>query len=447
MGNTYPEQLLKRKYDSRTKVENLALVDTGFLQKVPRSAGPDGDSFTSFIQISGGVAWAGTRQGARAIAGQGGRRGNGSFQQIKNSAGALKGECEVRERDVARGNSGDAAALRAIAATVDGHIAQFGQMVEWMAMADNVAMEICTGQIVDGVITINSHVEHVTRVRQDMLLVASATAGTSGSLLGSGSIGYVQRVGRLGSSPTISVSATSGGTVGTPTGWTESTTLHFFMYQTYAPSNGGAGIDAGVDGDTSGFVFDSIESWNPASGSVTLSTPFKTMNRATEDLLAGITLDSTDVANLNILQRIEKLAVVGRSRGGWKRDRMVNAYVHTVRFNEAAQLLRREDVRQAGYHMTNSGKAETGYKFIELTCIGADIRLEECPLYDPNICRMMNPEDWNIHSSHGFPQVVSDIDGLRWIRDKDNDTYVLQYSAYPSIRTRNPAMTAQCPLN
>lgn len=194
-------------------------------------------------------------------------------------------------------------------------------------------------------------------------------------------------------------------------------------------------------------MFDSIESWNPASGSVTLSTPFKTMNRATEDLLAGITLDSTDVANLNILQRIEKLAVVGRSRGGWKRDRMVNAYVHTVRFNEAAQLLRREDVRQAGYHMTNSGKAETGYKFIELTCIGADIRLEECPLYDPNICRMMNPEDWNIHSSHGFPQVVSDIDGLRWIRDKDNDTYVLQYSAYPSIRTRNPAMTAQCPLN
>ena len=445
MANTYPEQMLKRKYDNRTKVENLALVDTGFLHKVPRTVGPDGESFTSFIQISGGVGWAGTRQGARAIAGQGGRRGNGSFQQIKNSAGALKGECEVRERDVARGDAGDAAALRAIAATVDGHLAQFGQMVEWMAMGDNVSMRVCTGTIVAGVITITSHVEHVTRLRQDMLLVASLTAGTSGSLVGGGSIGYVQRVQRLGAAPTISVSPTSGGAIATPAGWTEATTLHIFMYETYAPANGGAGIDAGVDGDTSGFVFDTIESWNPAAG--VTATPFKTMIRTTEDLLGGLFLSDPEVANLNILQRLAKLAVLGRSRAGWKQGRAVHAYVHTTQFHAATTLLQREDVRQAGYRMGNAGKAETGYDWVEIICIGAKIVLEECPMYDPTICRMTNPEDWNIHSSHGFPQVVSDIDGLKWIRDKDNDTYVLQYSAYPSIRTRNPAMTAQCPLD
>jgi hypothetical protein len=445
VGNTLPEQLLKRKYDSRTKVENLALVDTGFLQKVSRSVGPDGDSFTSFIQLSGGVAWAGTRQGARAIAGQGGRRGNGSFQAIKNSAGCLKGECEVRERDVARANSADASALRAIAATVDGHLAQFGQTVEWMAMGVSEGMSICTGSIVDGVIAL-SVPEHVTRIRQDMLLVASATAGTSGSALGGGSIGFVQRVGRLGTAPTVSVSPTSGGAIATPAGWTESTTLFFFMYETYAPSNGGAGHDNQSDGDTSGFVFDTIESWNP-SDRTGLATPFKTMVRSTEELLAGVVLSPTEVANLNILERIELLAVTGRSRAGWKKDSTIVAYVHTTRFNEAAQLLRTEDMRNRGFHMKDSGKAETGYKYIEITCIGADVRLEECPLYDTRICRMLNAEDWEIHSSHGFPQVVSDIDGLRWIRDKDNDTYVLQYSAYPSIRTRNPAMSAQCPLD
>jgi hypothetical protein len=171
------------------------------------------------------------------------------------------------------------------------------------------------------------------------------------------------------------------------------------------------------------------------------------MVRSTEELLAGVVLSPTEVANLNILERIELLAVTGRSRAGWKKDSTIVAYVHTTRFNEAAQLLRTEDMRNRGFHMKDSGKAETGYKYIEITCIGADVRLEECPLYDTRICRMLNAEDWEIHSSHGFPQVVSDIDGLRWIRDKDNDTYVLQYSAYPSIRTRNPAMSAQCPLD
>src|SRR5688572_31364890 len=95
-------------------------MPTRFLSAVKRSVNPDGESFNSFIQISAGVGWGGTRSGARAIANQGGRRGNGSFQQIRNAQGCLKGEVVVTEREVKRGNSGDAAALRAMGAHVDG---------------------------------------------------------------------------------------------------------------------------------------------------------------------------------------------------------------------------------------------------------------------------------------------------------------------------------------
>ena len=447
MGNTYAEQVLKKKYDSRTKIDSIAFQDVGFINDIPRTVGPDGEDFTSFLELSGGIGWSGTRQAARAAAGQGAQRGNGSFQAIKNSAGAIKGEARVRQRDVERGNEGSAAALRAVAASVDGHLKNFGPMVEWMATNSSVDMRLCTITIASGVCTITSNPEHINRVIEDMTLVASTTPGTSGSLVGSGSIGYVKAVTHLGATPTFSVSPSSGGAVGTPSGWPEATTLYVFLNGVYAPSNGGAGIDGGTDGDESGFVLDTIESWNPAAGSVSLSAPFKTMVRSTNDLMAGITLTAAEVANLNILQRIEKLAVVGRSRGRWPRNRMVNAYVQTIRFNEAAQLIKREDMRMAGFALKDQGKAKTGYNYIVITCIGGEIRLEECPLYEPDVCRMLNPDDGNIHSAAGFPNVVGDIDGLKWIRDPDTDQYVLQYSAHASLRFRNPGMLAQCPLD
>lgn len=441
MGNTYTEQLLKRKYSSTEKVTNLALMPTRFLSAVKRSVNPDGESFNSFIQISGGVGWAGTRSGARSIANQGGRRGNGSFQQIRNAQGCLKGEVVVAEREVKRGNSGDAAALRAMGAHVDGHLKQSGQMLEWMVTGTSAGMYVCTGTISSGVVTITSNPEHINRVRPDQILVASGTDGTSGSLLGGGSQGFVRKVGRSGSSPTFTVATASGGSAGTPTGWTG--TIYLFQLDMYAPSNLGAGNDNGVDGDTSGFVLDTLASWCPASAPS--ATLFKNMDRTVDEVLGGIRLTASECTGLNILQRIEKLAVVARSRYGWTDAKKV-AYIHTTRFNEASQLLQRTDVREAGYRVTDQGKTKYGYKYIELTCVGADVRLEEGPMFDPDVCWMTDPEDWTLHSAAGIPAVMDD-DGLRWVRDANNDTYALQYTGYGSLRTENPSSLARCPLN
>lgn len=441
MGNTYSEQLLKRKYSTTEKVANLALMPTRFLSAVRRTVNPDGESFNSFIQISAGVGWSGTRSGARAIANQGGRRGNGSWQQIRNSQGCLKGEVVVTEREVKRGNSGDAAALRAMGAHVDGHLKQSGQMLEWLIASASPGLFVCTATISAGVCTITSNPEHINRVRPDMVLVASATDGTSGSLLGGGSQGFVRKVGRSGASPTFTVATTSGGTAGTPAGWAG--TIYLFMLDMYAPANGGAGTDGGVDGDTSGFVLDTLASWCPASPPS--ATLFKNMDRTVDEVLGGIRLTASEVAGLNILQRIEKLAVVARSRYGWNDAKKI-AYVHTTRFNEASQLLQRTDVREAGYRVTDQGKTKYGYKYIELTCVGADVRLEEGPMFDPDICWMTDPEDWTLHSAAGIPAVMDD-DGLRWIRDPQTDTYALQYTGYGSLRTENPTSLARCPLN
>lgn len=442
MGNTYSEQLFKRKYATGAQVMNLALVDTVFVDAISRSISPDGESFNSFVQISGGVGWSNTRRGARAIANQGGRRGNGSFQQIRNSQGCLKGEVTVDEREVKRGNSGDAAALRAMAAHVDGHLSQSGQMLEWMISCKSRGLAICTGTISSGVVTITSNAEHINRIRPDMVFVASAADGTSGSLLGGGSQGFVIKCGRSGSSPTFTVSPTSGGAAGTPAGWTG--TMFFFIIDVYAPSNGGAGNDNGVDGSTSGFVLDTFDSWcNDTAPSATL---FKNMDRTYDELLGGIRLLAAEVVNLNILQRIEKLAVVARSRYGWKRGTKTVAYVHTTRFSEASQLLQRTDVRQAGYNVSDSGKGKAGYNYIVITTTAVEVRLEEGPMFDPDVCWMTNTDDWNLHSAHGLPAIMDD-DGLKWVRDPNTDSYALQYTGYGSLRTENPKALARCPLN
>src|SRR5688572_10809452 len=103
--------MLKRKYSTGEKVENASVVHTRFLKDVKRLTDPGGESFNSFLIISGGVGWSGTRAGAQAIADQGGSRGNGAFQQIRNSYGKIAGEVTIREFAIKQAESGSAAAL------------------------------------------------------------------------------------------------------------------------------------------------------------------------------------------------------------------------------------------------------------------------------------------------------------------------------------------------
>lgn len=436
MGNTLSEQLLKRKYDNSSKVENAGLVATAFLKQVSRVTNPSGDSYTTFLTLSGGVGWAGSRAGAQAISGQGGTRGNGAWQQIKNSRGVLKGEVTVEEQEIKRANSGDASALRALAAHSDTHLAHWGQFTEAMVLGHR-GLYLTTGTVSSGVVTItgsDSSPEHITRIKKDMLIVASASNGTTGTLLGAPGIGYVIGVSRSGSSPTFTVAATSGGSAGTPAGWTG--TMYFFVYETWSASAGGQ--DSGTD---RGFFIDTLDSWVPAAAPA--STAFKTVDRTTDDLLGGIRMTAAEVASLNLLQRLEALAVLGRSRYGWNDAKKI-AYVHTIVFNKMSQLLQRTDVRQAGYGTKDSGKGEYGYKYLEMTSIGADVRVEECPVADPLTIWLLDPDDWTLHSDAGFPSVM-DEDGLRWVRDRSNDTFALQYTSYHSLYTTNPARTARCP--
>lgn len=438
MAQDLVSQLLKRKYSTSDKVEDASRMSTRFIRDLPKLTDPGGESFNSFLTISGGVGWSGTRAGAQAVSGQGGQRGNGQWQQIRNSYGKIAGEVQFDEFAVKQANSASASALRAIGAYVDGHLRIFGQMSEWQ-MLGHRGMFVCSGTISSGVITITSSPEHISRIRGDMVLVASADNGTTGSLLGSGSQGFVRNVGRSGASPTFTVAATSGGAAATPSGWTG--TMFFFAVGTHFASNGGAGVDGGVN---QGFMIDTLDSWVPETAPG--ATLFKNMDRTVDEVLGGVRLTAAQVAGKNILQIGELLAVVGRSRYGWDDEANINAYVHTTQFNKASQLLQRTDVRQAGYS-GSTDKSKYGYRVIEMCSTGANVRFIDTPMMDPGYMWMTNPKVWLLHSSAGWPNVMDD-DGLRFIRKyaAGEDAYALQYTGYGSLRTTDPSKTARAPL-
>jgi hypothetical protein len=437
VGSTFTEQMFKRKYSTAEKVENASILHTRFLKDVKRETNPGGESFNSFLIISGGVGWSGTRAGAQAISDQGGSRGNGAFQQIRNSYGKIAGEVTIREFAIKQAESGSAAALRAISTHVDNHLDQWGQTAEWM-LTGHRGLYVCAGTISSGVVTITSNAEHISRVRPDMVLVASASNGTSGSLLGGGTLGYVQKVGRSGASPTFTVSTTSGGSAATPAGWTG--TMYFFIVDTWYGSNGGGGVDGGTN---EGFVIDTLDSWVPDTAPG--ATLFKNMDRTVDEVLSGVRLSSSEVATLNIAQRLEALAVLGRSRYGWRDDGGMKCYLHTTQFNKLNQLLQRQDVRQAGY----SGKLEKaswGYNVLQMTSIGANVEVVDMPFMDPTYAWMTDPKNWLLHSSAGWPSVMDD-DGLRFVRKQGLDAYSLQYTGYGSFRTEDPSKTGRVPLS
>lgn len=438
MGQT--TELLKRRYSSAGKVENAGLIDTAFIKSVSRTSSPMGESFNSFITVSGGTGWGPNRSSVTTISSMGAagaRRGNGSFQQIRNSKGRVSGEVRFSEAMVKATDSGDAAAARIILISSQEHLAHFGPMAEHWISHESEFPWLFRGTLsASGLITLTSSPEHIARLREDMVLVQATTEG--GAINGAGA--PIVALDRFSAIPTITVGAsTSNFTPTNPASWV--TTADVFYYA-LGMSNGATpmGKDSGTNHT---FAIDSLSSWCPAT-SAGLAGVFKGMNRTTDNILGGVRITAAEAATMNLLQRAEALAVRGKTRAGWGNGPK-KLFVHTTRFNQMQHLLQQTDSRERGFR-ASEGKAEIGYNYIDIVSTGARVHVVECPAWCPNTMWMMEPGDWNLHSDAGWPSVIDD-DGLRLIRDRDNDEYVMQYSGYGSLRTAAPHRLGRCPAN
>lgn len=138
----------------------------------------------------------------------------------------------------------------------------------------------------------------LSKLRLNQRIQATADNTSSSTLLGAGNSGYIIAISE--EAGTFTVSKTSGGTAGTPDGW--STAAYFHRYGVFA---------AGANPTT---IIHSIQEFIPTS---TPSDTFCGVDRSTHPILAsGVRLPSAIVSSLSIKERMERLIVEQQQFGG-----------------------------------------------------------------------------------------------------------------------------------
>jgi hypothetical protein len=265
--------------------------------------------------------------------------------------------------------------------------------------------------------------DDIANISIGMILNASANTGTSTSdaLLGSGSNGYVVAINS--NAGTFTVSTTSGGTAGTPSGWTST------MYAFRAGDFGGT--------STPTRVIYGLGAWVPQSDPS--GTAFEGVVRTVATTaLSGVRLAAADYAGLTIDSRLKKLAtrMSGRVGGPGPTDIVLNP----EKWQVLADILESKGTRPL------DGKIGTfGYQKLELTAGGNKIDVwsdRACPV---SLAYALNLDYIALKSLDGFPAVVNG-DGLTMLRKTTTNDYEYRLKAYPALCVRAPGFQGTVPV-
>lgn len=425
---------LHRRYATVGKVEAMSKRDRPFLSMISTTKG-GGSDFNTPLLISGGRGYSNTRERAQAISDQAG--GNGSFAEWRNVPGEYKGSMQVTDRDIAASNENFSAYAKALAARTDAFTNEFGGIMN-RAILGPPGMFVCTGTVTAGVVAITAaEADRVAEIELGDQFVASDSDGSSlaHTLLGGGSIGFVIGVKRSGTSTTFTVATAPGGTAGTPVGWTGT----MFLYR-----NGEfqGGIDRG--NAAAPHVIDSVQAWCPVAEP---SDTFKNVDRSTDSRTSGVRQTAAEVANMTIEECFESLSDIGRARYGWVGTRKV--FLHTSRFRQLSRSLESRRMRM-GESFTKGEKKAGGdkayatfsYNYISLMAQSGAYEFVDEPHMPADYALFINPEDWEIMTYSGFPDIV-DKDSNRILRKSTQDKYEYRTTVYPSFKLKKDARISQ----
>ena len=253
--------------------------------------------------------------------------------------------------------------------------------------------------------------DDVVNYKIGMLVNASANDGsaTGHALLGSGSIGYIigvnQNVG------TFTVSATDGGSAGTPSGWTG--TMYAFRY-------GDFGGTASPNTVCQGFG-----DWCPASDPS--ATLYNGVDR-TQDIIAlsGVRMTAAEIAGLSLESRIKRL-VTRMANRGFGAPKVV--FVNPEKWQDLA-----DSYEQRAIASDRIGTVGTfGYKAIKVVAGGTEVDVMTDRFVGPtDVLALGDPDSFTLNTPEEFPAVVKG-DGLDMLRKVGSNDYEHRLGAYPAV--------------
>lgn len=264
------------------------------------------------------------------------------------------------------------------------------------------------GTISSGVITL-SDVNSVVQFEVNQVLRTSTTDG--GSLRTAK--GYVIAVDR--SAGTVTVSATFGGSAGTPTSWANSDYLS-------------------VDGDLNAKI-KGLAAWLPATAPTTGDNFFGVDRSVDPVRLAGVRYDGS-------AQPIEEALIDASSllaREGGKPDVCIMSY--------ASYSALEKSLGAKVQYVDMKGSGEIGFRGIQINGANSMIKCfpdRSCP---SNTAYLLTMKTWTLESLGDAPQILRYGDGMEMLRVYNSDAGEVRVAYYAQLSTNAPGWNAYVKLS
>lgn len=405
------DAFLKDNYDKET-VTALVNKDRPFLAKLKKSTG-SGRRWIVPAIISNPQGHGALLSNAQTASNQ---TTGGTLQGVDWTInwGDYSSAVSIGDKVIAASKDNIGAFFEDKKAEIDRLYEQFADIMAAYAVGDQGhSVTPGTFTISTGVCTL-SNPDDISLIEKGMIMNASANAGNSNSdtLLGSGSSGFVIATNR--NAGTFTVSTTSGGSAGTPSGWTGT------MYGFRQGDFGGSGATRIMLG---------YRAWVPVSDPS--STTFEGLDRTvamTE--LSGVRLTSAEIAGVNIEQRIKKLVtrMAGRGRGPGPTD----IFLQHEKWQALADSLESRGIRPL------DGKIGTfNYEKLQVTAGGKRVDIWADRFVAVNECLAPNMDYLELKTLDGFPKIVNG-DGLTMLRASTTNDYEFRLASYPAFCARGP---------
>lgn len=245
---------------------------------------------------------------------------------------------------------------------------------------------------------------------EGMILQASATDGTSsGTLLGSGSKGYVYNINHNAGTFTVATSEANAaaGTAGTPTGWTGS------MYMFRSGEYGGA--------TSANRVILGLGAWVPSSDPS--STSFEGVDRtANIAALSGVRVPSADLTSRGLESRVKQLVVRMVSRAGSPKPDAIS-----LNDEDWQQLADNLDTR--GSRMISEAKGKFNYETITLRTSRGPVEVYGDRFNPPGTFRAHNFKYIKLASLGPYPGIMNQ-DGFKMLRNAGSNDLEMRLYGY-----------------
>ena len=406
------DPFLKRYYNPG-QVTALVNKDRPFLAKIKKTMG-SGNLWVTPVIFANPQGLSADLVNAQLASNQAGAGGNLQGKQWQSTWGDYTGAVSIGDKVIAASRDNVGAFFENQKAEIDRLYEQFADIMGLYSIGDS------GHSVTPGTFTISSGVctlvvpDDIVNIQVGMVLQASANPGTSTSdALIDPSLGYVIAVNE--NTGVFTISATSGGSAGTPANWTGTM---------YAFRNGDFGGTA-----TPTRIMLGLSAWVPAADPS--ATSFEGVVRtAGITALSGVRLTAAEIAGVGIEQRIKKLVtrMVGRAKGPGPSD----VFLNPEKWQALADSLESRGTRPL------DGKIGTfNYQKVQLAAGGkmVDIWADRfCPL---GRAFAVNFDYIEMKTLSGFPAVVNG-DGLTMLRKTTSNDYEHRLVSYPAFQVKAP---------